>query len=125
MTGEMMDPGATGDLSVGLCEHVLRIEQQLASLNAVELRLPNRVALEIELGKVQAAFSELRQTDLGELEEQLETPLTRLGYRIGELQLAVEDFRTNPRPRLAAPHVEEDASVVADAVAAFAILARC
>lgn len=99
--------------------------ERLAGLRAIELRLPNRVALEIELGKIQAAYSELRQADLGDLEERLEDPLIRLGYRIDELQLAVEDFRTNPRPRRAAPHVEEDAAVVADTIASFGILARC
>ncbi len=118
-------PMASGDLAVRLCVTVDTLDTRLAGLTAIELRLPNRVALEIELGKVQAAFSELRQADLGELEPQLEDPLKRLGYRLVELELAIEDFRTNPRPRRAAPHVEEDGAKVTDALAVFAILARC
>ncbi len=45
----------------------------------------------------------------GPFEDQLETPLTRLGYRLDELELAVEDFRTNSRPQQAVTHVETDA----------------
>ena len=51
--------------------------------------------------------------------------MTRLGYRLGELELAVEDFRTNPHPRKAVPHVEGDVQKVADELAAFVILSRC
>jgi predicted small lipoprotein YifL len=108
-----------------LCLHVAEVEQRLASLRTVELRLPNRVALEIELDKLQAAYGELEDTDLGDREDELERSLTRLGYRLGELDLAVEDFRTNTRPRRAAPHVEEDSQKVADELAAFVILSRC
>lgn len=120
-----MMPEASGLIGVSLCDHVGSVEETTAALRAVELRLPNRVALDIELGKLQAAFLELGQADLGELEEPLEEPLTRLGYRLIELDLAVEDFRTDPRPRRAAAHVEEDAEAFADALAGFAILARC
>ena len=63
--------------------------------------------------------------DLGDREDELERSLTRLGYRMGELELAVEDFRTNTRPKRAAPHVEEDTQKVADELAAFVILSRC
>jgi len=118
-------PMSADEMGVDLCASVETVDQQLASLRAVELRLPNRVALDIELGKLQAAFGLLRQAELGRLEEQLETPLKRLGYRLGELELAVEDFRTNPRPRRAAPHVESDSGVLDDELAAFSILARC
>ena len=65
------------------------------------------------------------QDPVVEFEEELETPLQRLFYRLGELELAVEDFRTNPRPRVAAPHVDTDSGTFADEVAAFRILARC
>ena len=92
---------------------------------AVELRLPNRVALDIELGKLEAAFGELRQADLGPFEDQLEGPLTRLGYRLDEVELAVEDFRTNSRPQQAVAHVEDDAGTFGGELAAFSILARC
>jgi hypothetical protein len=94
-------------------------------MRAVELRVPNRVALDIELGQLQVAVGELEELDLGPLEEELETPLTRLGYRLREVELAVEDFRTNSRPQRAVPHVQEDAQTFADELAAFVILARC
>ncbi len=101
------------------------MESRIAALRAVELRLPNRVALDIELGKLQAAFVELAQADLGPFAEQLEGPLTRLAYRLGEVELAVEDFRTNSRPQRAVTHVETDAQTFSEELAAFAILARC
>ncbi len=118
-------PEPTVDPEGELCLRVADVEQRLASLRAVELRLPNRVALEIELDKLTVAYVELRNADLGPREDELERSLTRLGYRLGELELAVEDFRTNSRPRQAVPHVEEDAQKVADEMAAFVILSRC
>ena len=118
-------PIASGDSGADLCLSIAGVEQRLTSLQAVELRLPNRVALDIELTQLQSAFAELRQADLGTFEAQLESPLTRLGYRLAELELAVEDFHTNSRPARAAPHVEEDAETFAAELAAFAILARC
>jgi hypothetical protein len=108
-----------------LCLHVVEVGQRLDALRAVELRLPNRVALEVELDKLQAAYTELENVDFGPSEERLAGSLKRLGYRLGELELAVEDFRTNSRPQRAAPHVEEDAENVADELAAFDILSRC
>jgi hypothetical protein len=108
-----------------LCLHVSEIEQRLDALRALELRLPNRVALEVELDKLQAAYVELEDIEFGEAEDRLAGSLKRLGYRLGELELAVEDFRTNSRPQRAAPHVEEDAQKVADELAAFVILSRC
>ena len=122
-------PGAAGPTSAlegfSLCEQVGAVESRIAALRAVELRLPNRVALDIELGKLQAAFVELAQADLGPFAEQLEVPLTRLAYRLGEVELAVEDFRTNSRPQRAVTHVETDAQTFSEELAAFAILARC
>ena len=123
-------PGAASPTSAAesgptLCTHIGAVESRIAALRAVELRLPNRVALDIELGKLQAAFVELAQADLGPFAEQLEGPLTRLGYRLGEVELAVEDFRTNSRPQRAVTHVETDARTFADELASFAILARC
>jgi hypothetical protein len=119
-------PGSTGVDGVTLCQHVATVEERLAALETVELRLPNRVALDIELGKLQAAFLELRQADLvGPFEDQLETALTRLGHRLEELELAVEDFRTNSRPQQAVAHVETDALTFDSELGAFAILARC
>ena len=119
--------GPTSALESGfdLCEQVGAVESRIAALRAVELRLPNRVALDIELGKLQAAFVELAQADLGPFAEQLEVPLTRLAYRLGEVELAVEDFRTNSRPQRAVTHVESDAQTFSEELAAFAILARC
>ena len=92
-------------------------------MRAVELRLPNRVALDIELGQLQVAVRELQDAELGPLEDDLETPLRRLGYRLGEVELAVEDFRTNARPQRAVPHVQRDAQTFADELAAFVLLA--
>lgn len=113
------------DSNEQLCALVDDLEVTTQRLRAIELKLVNRVALDIELSKVQAAFDELDDADLDDLEEQLEAPLTRLGYRLGELELAVEDFRTNSRIRRAVPHVETDAETFANELTAFALLARC
>jgi hypothetical protein len=118
-------PGTLTGPDDDLCLHVTEIGQRLASLRAVELRLPNRVALDVELDKLQAAYVELQRVDFGDAEDRLAGSLKRLGYRLGELELAVEDFRTNTRPQRAAPHVDEDAQKVADELAAFLILSRC
>jgi hypothetical protein len=108
-----------------LCLVVADFEQRLAALRAVELTLPNRVALNIEFDKLQATFGELEDAEVGDFGDELEGSMTRLGYKIGELELAVEDFRTNSRTRRAAPHVEEDSQKVADELAALLILSRC
>jgi hypothetical protein len=108
-----------------LCPRVAEMEFRMATLQAVELRLTNRTALDVELDRLMAAYDELDGLELGDRRDELEGPLTRLGYRIGELELAVEDFRTNTRPRRAAPHVQEDAEKVAQELAAFVILSRC
>jgi hypothetical protein len=120
-------PGADASLDAAglLCVRLGAVEERLAALRAVELRLPNRVALDIELAKLQAAFGELAAADLGALEDRLEDPLVRLGRRLAELELAVEDFRTNSRPQRAVPHVAGDAETFADELRAFAILSRC
>ena len=118
-------PLATADPEGEMCQHLAEMEMRLASLQAVELKLPNRVALDIELDKLMAAFGELEDVDFGDREDELERSLTRLRYRLSDLGLAVEDFRTNTRPRRAAPHVEDDAQRVADELAAFTILSRC
>jgi hypothetical protein len=118
-------PPASGDIGAELCRRIADVGSSLLSMRAVELRVPNRVALDIELGKLQVAVGELEDAELGPLEDELETPLTRLGYRLREVELAVEDFRTNSRPQRAAPHVEEDTQTFADELAAFTILSRC
>jgi hypothetical protein len=119
------EPMAQGEVDEQLCTFVADLQANTQSLRAVELKLVNRVALDIELSKVEAAFGELDGADLGDLKEQLDTPLTRLGYRLGELELAVEDFRTNSRIKRAVPHVEKDAEIFANELAAFSLLARC
>jgi hypothetical protein len=108
-----------------LCLHVGEMGLRLGTLQAVELTLPNRTSLEIEYEKLRAAFEELDRVELGEREGELSDSLTRLGYRVGELKLAVEDFRTNTKPRRAVPHVEEDSQKVSDELNAFVILSRC
>lgn len=118
-------PLPTADPEGEMCRFLGEMETRLASLRAVELKLPNRTNLEIEFDKLRATYSELEGVDLEVREKELERSLTRLGYRMGELELAIEDFRTNTRPRRAAPHVEEDSQKVADELAAFVILSRC
>lgn len=108
-----------------LCSRVDELEGRLETLQAVPLTLPNRTSLEIEFEKVRASLGEIERTDLGEREDELEDSLTRLGYRMGELKLAVEDFQTNSRPRRAAPHVEQDTQKVLDELNAFVILSGC
>jgi hypothetical protein len=124
MAPVVVGPGASGQLA-DTCALVAQLDERLAGLMSVELRLPNRVALDIELGKVEAAYSELSQAEMGDLEDTLEKPLERLGYRMVDLEIAVEDFRTNRRPKRAAPHVEEDAGAFGRALAELAILAGC
>ena len=108
-----------------LCARVEETETRLGTLKAVPLTLPNRTSLEIEFEKVRASLGEIERTDLGEREDELEDTLKRLGYRMGELKLAVEDFQTNSRPRRAAPHVEEDTQKVLDELNALVILSGC
>lgn len=118
-------PLPTADPEGEMCLHLAETEERLTSLRSVELKLTNRTTLEIELDKLQAAYGELEDVDLGAREKELERSLTRLGYRMGELELAVEDFRTNTRPKRAVPNVEEDSQKVADELAAFVILSGC
>lgn len=109
----------------GLCRRVDELELSVARLEAIDLKITNRVPLDIELAGLLLAFDELQGADLGEFEDQLENPMQRLEYRLTELELAVEDFRTNRRPRRAASHVEDDAGTFSADVAAFRVLARC
>jgi hypothetical protein len=116
---------ASGDVHDELCRRIGEVERSLTTLRAVELRLTNRVALDIELGQLQFAVGELEAAELGAFEDDLELPLRRLGYRLDEVELAVEDFRTNSRPQRAVPHVEGDSETFANELAAFVLLARC
>jgi hypothetical protein len=121
-------PSATrlDDTALGHCADVRLLQERVHGLLAVELRLQNRVPLDIELGKIQSAFAALQRADLGTQEDQLEDPLRRLGYRLIDLEIAVEDFRTRRgRFRPAVVHAETDASAFDAALASFAILARC
>jgi hypothetical protein len=108
-----------------LCLRIDDLELSVARLRAIDLKLTNRVPLDIEVANVRLAFDELKGADLGEFEDELDRPLQRLDYRMTELELAVEDFRTNTRPRRATPHVQDDARTFADEVASFRVLARC
>jgi hypothetical protein len=101
------------------------METRLADLRRVELILENRTSLDIELDKLQAAHLELERADLGEREDELEDSLKRLGYRMGELKLAVEDFRTINRVRRTSAHVEEDSEKVVNELNAFIVLSGC
>ena len=108
-----------------LCQRVGEVESRLATLRRVELVLENRTLLEIELDKLQAAHTELERAELGEREDELEDSLTRLGYRRGELKLAVEDFRTINQIRRTSAHVEEDSQKVVNELNAFVVLSGC
>jgi hypothetical protein len=120
-----IDPARASDPGAELCSRVAELDRRITTLRAIELRLQDRVALAIELDMVLASYGGLLEIDLGDAEERLEGSLRRLGYRLDELELAVEDFRTNPRPRRAAPHVQEDAGKVAEELDAFTLLSRC
>ncbi len=113
------------DAAGELCLHVGEMEARLQDFLAVELTLTNRTSLEVELDKLQAAYDELDRTDLGAREDELGDSLKRLGYRMGELKLAVDDFKTNAKPKRAVPHVEEDSRKVSNELNAFVILSRC
>ena len=89
------------------------------------MRVPNQVTLDIELGQIQAAYSELRQASLGDMEERL---------RIRSSDSATASMNSASRSKTSAPvggqsgripHVEGDAATVADTVASYGILARC
>ncbi len=108
-----------------VCRRIDDVELGIARLRAVELKLTERVPLDIELGNLDVAFDDLDSVDLGDFRDQLQDPLRRLSYRLHDVELAVEDFRTNRRPRRAAPHVEDAARTFANEVAAFRVLARC
>ena len=117
--------GPSPDTAAVLCERIGFVQSGLARVQAVELRPTAKTSLDIEFGRVDSAFSQLRQTELGEVRETLTAPLRRLHYGVEDLRLAVEDFRTTSRPREAAAHVEEESEALADALAAFALLAGC
>jgi hypothetical protein len=111
--------------SVELCERIEIVQSRLTALSALELRPTARVTLDIELSRVQAGFSDMRQDALDARDLDLDDSLRRLDYRLDDLALAVEDFRTTSRPREAASHVEEEAVVFADALAGFHVEAGC
>ena len=50
--------------TVELCDRIETVQSRLADLSALELRPTARVTLDIELSRVQAAFSDMRQDAL-------------------------------------------------------------
>jgi hypothetical protein len=124
-----VEVGSSPDPSTGpppeLCDRIGTVQSRLSELAALELRPTARVTLDIELSRVQAAFSDMRQDVLDARGLDLDEALRRLGYRVDDLTLAVEDFRTNSRPRDAADHVAEEAVLLGDALAGFLLLAGC
>jgi hypothetical protein len=108
-----------------LCDRIGAVQARLSELAALELRPTARVTLDIELSRVQAAFSDMRQAVLDSRGLDLDEALRRLGYGVDDLTLAVEDFRTTSRPREAADHVAEEAVLLGDALAGFLLLAGC
>jgi hypothetical protein len=118
-------PEPSPDVAAVLCERIGFVQAGLARVQAVELRATAKTSLDIEFGRVDSAFSELRQTEMGEGRVTLAAPLRRLYYRVEDLRLSVEDFRTTSRLREAAAHVEKESEALADALAAFSLLAGC
>jgi hypothetical protein len=117
--------GTSRDPTANLCEGLAEVQSRLSVLAALELRPTARVTLDIELSRVQVSFSELRQDALDARDLELEDTIRRLGYRLDDLALAVEDFRTSSRPRDAARHVATDAAAFADALAGFELQTGC
>jgi hypothetical protein len=117
------DPSVAAALE--LCDRIAVLRSRLAALTGLELRPTARVTLDIELSRVQAGFSDMRQAASDARELDLAEPLRRLGYRLDGLALAVEDFRTTSRPREAARHVEEEGASFADTLAGFELQAGC
>jgi hypothetical protein len=124
VTASMSPDPSTGP-SAELCERIGTVQTRLAELAALELRPTARVTLDIELSRVQAAFSDMRQDVLDASGLDVDEALRRVGYRLDDLTLAVEDFRTTSRPREAANHVAEEATLFGDALAGFFLLAGC
>jgi hypothetical protein len=118
-------PGPSAGPSAEICERIAIVASRLATLAALELRPTAEVTLDIELSRVQAGFSDMSQDALAARELDLEDSLRRLGYRLDDLALAVEDFRTTTRPREAARHVAIEATAFADALAGFQLQAGC
>ncbi len=119
-------PGPSASIDPeGLCRRVDELELSTARLRSIDLKVTDRVPLDIELGELMLAFDDLERAELGEFEEPLQEPLRRLSYRLTDVELAVEDFRTNSRTRQAARHVESDARTFANEVAALRVLALC
>ena len=126
--GELPAVGSAGPSlgpSVELCDRIETVQSRLADLSALELRPTARVTLDIELSRVEAAFSDMRQDALDARDLDLTDSIRFLGYRIDDLALAVEDFRTTSRPRDAVSHVTEEAGVFADALAGFHLQVGC
>jgi hypothetical protein len=124
-TSPIGSAGPSTDPASRLCEGLAAVQSRLAVLAALELRPTARVTLDIELSRVQVSFSEMRQDALATREPELEDTISRLGHRLDDLALAVEDFRTTSRPRDAARHVATDAAAFADALAGFALQTGC
>ena len=108
-----------------LCLRVGEMAMRLAELRAVELTLPNRTSLEVELDKLAAAHVELERVDLGAREDELEDSLEAAGLSHGRAGSGRRGLPHQPQAQRAAPHVEEDSQKVADELNAFVILSRC
>jgi hypothetical protein len=114
-----------GGVTPELCEGFETVRMRLGTLAALELRPTAKVTLDIELSRVQVAFSDLRDEIQAARDLDVDEPLRLLGYRLDDLALAVEDFKTTPRPRVAANHVAEETVVFGDALAGFELLVGC
>jgi hypothetical protein len=113
------------ELVATLCRRAAELRSQLSELSGVPLRAGNRDRLDEEWDEVAAAHLNLSEADPGPLAEGLEVPLRELGYRLLDLELAVEDFRTTPNPSRAAAHVKAEVAAFGEAISEVESSAGC
>jgi hypothetical protein len=99
-----------------LCRRATELRAELRELSNVPLRIANRELLTEEWDEVMAAHLDLAEADAGAFEDALEGPMRELRYRLRDLELAVEDFRTTPNPSKAARHVQDEVAAFGSAI---------
>lgn len=109
----------------GFCGRLDEVRHQLERFMAVPLRVANRGLLDEELYGLEATWTGLVRADREPLARELARPMRELSYRFLDVQLSVEDFRTTPRPSVAAQHVQRQGRTFAAALDAVAQLAGC
>jgi hypothetical protein len=119
--GEEASPAPLADF----CVRVGDMRRELADVLAVPRRVANRPRLDDELGELEAAHSSLLRADRGPARDTLELPMRELRYRVLDMRLAVEDFRTTSRPPLAAEHIERQGRALGAALDRLERVAEC